>query len=444
MNAKAAPTKTAKNKAKSTTKTKEPETVTTVATTKENAFSGASDALGAGIDALFADQGAQYSLIPLDMIEVKAQIRESFEDEENTLEDLAASIKARGVLQPILLRPTADGYELIAGERRYRASKLAGLEQIPAYIREMSDEEAEDAQMAENIHRKNLTQIEEAKKIQRDLDKLGSVEAVLEKHQKSRPWLSKMLALLNLPEQAKRLVTENVSADVEVINTVKTVEKADPVKAKALVDDLKKTRGKANARDKAAAVKEEVKPSKKQKEAKAEKTPKWLEEQRKRDAERAEQGGTVATPKDRSHEEPGQVDVFAGAKTETTTEGKDPFSDDQADATQGGSESPRPVAFSPAQVLNTAYTNIFEHGSSPKTILDVMPKDDKDTVEAWLHSYYEAGKQAKDVGRAVIQGFRNGQFSSDGDGAFALVSFLHGADSEAKFSLINVFGSVKE
>jgi len=79
--------------------------VTTAATTKENAFSGASDALGAGIDALFADQGAQYSLIPLDMIEVKAQIRETFEDEENTLDDLAASIKARGVLQPILLRP---------------------------------------------------------------------------------------------------------------------------------------------------------------------------------------------------------------------------------------------------------------------------------------------------------------------------------------------------
>ena len=254
-------------------KPREIKTVTT-----NNAFAGAADILGAGIDALFANTGAQYSVIPLDMIEVKAQIREDFEDEENTLEDLAASIKARGVLQPILLRPTDSGYELVAGERRYRASKLAGLADIPAYIREMTDEEADDAQLAENIHRKNLTQIEEAKKIQRDLDRLGSVEAVLEKHQKSRPWLSKMLALLSLPEQAKRLVTENVSADVEVINTVKTVEKADPVKAKALVDELKKTRGKENARDKAAAVKEEVKPSKKQREAKAEKTPKWLEE----------------------------------------------------------------------------------------------------------------------------------------------------------------------
>ena len=72
------------------------------------------------------------------------------------------------MLQPILLRPNSNGYELI-GERRYRVSKLAGFDQIPAYIRDMTDEEAEDAQMAENIHRKNLTQIEEAKKIQRDL-----------------------------------------------------------------------------------------------------------------------------------------------------------------------------------------------------------------------------------------------------------------------------------
>lgn len=429
----------AKTAAKTKTKPKDQKEANAVKIA-ENAFTGAADALGAGIDALFADTGAQYSLIPLDMIEVKAQIRETFEDEENTLEDLAASIKARGVLQPILLRPNSNGYELIAGERRYRASKLAGLEQIPAYIREMSDEEAEDAQMAENIHRKNLTQIEEAKKIQRDLDRLGSIEAVLEKHQKSRPWLSKMLSLLHLPEQAKRLVGENVSADVEVINTVKTIEKVDPEAAKELVDDLKATRGKANAREKANAVKDKVKPSKKAK-AKAE-------------------GGDVATPKDRSHEEPGPVSVFADAKPtgdevpgdfmseadrNQGEHGPDPFADEQGEhqADEDQTKERRPVAFSPAEVLNNAYVNIFEHGSSPKTVLDVMQADDKEAVDAWLHSFYDAGVKAKDVGRAVIQGFRNGQFSSDGEGAFALVAFLQGADSEAKFSLLNVFGSVK-
>lgn len=427
-----------KTAAKTKTKDqKEPETVKTA----DNAFAGAADALGAGIDALFADTGAQYSLIPLDMIEVKVQIRETFEDEENTLEDLAASIKARGVLQPILLRPNSNGYELIAGERRYRASKLAGLDQIPAYIRDMTDEEAEDAQMAENIHRKNLTQIEEAKKIQRDLDRLGSIEAVLEKHQKSRPWLSKMLALLHLPEQAKRLVAENVSADVEVINTVKTIEKADPEAAKELVDDLKATRGKSNAREKAAAVKEKVKPSKKPK------------------ADKKAEGGTVATPKDRSQEEPGPVSVFADAKTtgddapgdfmseadrNQGEHGPDPFADDQGGhQAEDEAKERRPVAFSPAEVLNNAYVNIFEHGSSPKTILDVMKAEDKEAVHAWLHSFYDAGVKAKDVGRAVVQGFRNGQFATDGEGAFALVAFLYGTDSEAKFNLLNVFGSVK-
>ena len=127
--------------------------------------------------------------------------------------------------------------------------------------------------------------------------------------------------------------TENVSADIEVINTVKTIENHSPEKAKALVDDLKKTRGKENAREKVAAVKEEVKPSKKPKAPKA-------------DKENKAGSGQVATEKDRTAEEPGPVSVFAGEKIETVTEGKDPFADDQGEATQ---DAPRPVAFAPAR-----------------------------------------------------------------------------------------------
>jgi ParB/RepB/Spo0J family partition protein len=212
---------------------------------------------------LLESQGGEYLTVSLDMIEVKTQVREIFEDEENTLADLSASIIAYGVLQPILLRPMADGYELIAGERRYRAAKLAGLETIPAYIREMTDEEAEDTQFAENIQRKNLTQIEEAKKIQRDLDRLGSVKAVLELHQKSNAWLSQIRFLLKLPKQAKRLVTENVSADIMLINKVRVIEKYSPEKAKKLVEDLKQTRGKGSAREKVDAVSSTLKPNKK-------------------------------------------------------------------------------------------------------------------------------------------------------------------------------------
>lgn len=362
---------------------------------KDNVFSDAADTLGVGIDALFSDNGPKYSLMPLDMIEVKAQIREDFEDNENTLEDLADSIKVRGVLQPILLRPTKNGYELIAGERRYRAAKLAGLEQIPAYIRDMTDDEADDAQLAENIHRKNLTQIEEAKKIQRDLDRLGSVELVLEKHQKSRAWLSKIISLLNLPEQAKRLIVENVSADVEVINTVKTIEKANPKKAKELVDDLKKTRGKANARDKVLAAKEEVKPSKKKKDHSAERKN--------------------LSKEHRDEDFPIREEMFTASG----------------------------VALS-AEILNNAYLNIFENDAHPKAVLDEMSEEDKEIVEGCLYPFYAAGTKAKDIGRTVIQCFRSGQFSSDGCGAFALTAFLYGADTEAKFNILNIFGSIKK
>ena len=372
------------------------------AKTTENPFTETANILGAGIDALFAEPDAQYSLIPLDMIEVKIQIRVEFEDEENPLSDLANSIKMHGVLQPIVIRQSSTGYILVAGERRYRASVLAGLDSIPAIIRDMTDEEAEDAQLAENIHRKNLTQIEEAWKIQRDLDRLGSIDAVLEKHQKSRPWLSKMLSLLHLPEQAKRLVTENVSADVEIITAVKTIEKHDPEKAKALVDDLKMTRGKENARDKVAAIKEEVKPRKKTKEPKQEKKPTVRKDQREQDKEPEEQVD--------------KVDIFADAKV---------------------------TGESLESVLADAYINICENGLNPQTVLESMNDTDKANVEVWLRSFYDLGKQDTDTTRGVVKGFRSRQFSGAGNGALALVAYLHGAGKENSFSVLNILSDVR-
>ena len=372
------------------------------AKTTENPFTETANILGAGIDALFAEPDAQYSLIPLDMIEVKIQIRVEFEDEENPLSDLANSIKVHGVLQPIVIRQSSTGYILVAGERRYRASVLAGLDSIPAIIRDMTDEEAEDAQLAENIHRKNLTQIEEAWKIQRDLDRLGSIDAVLEKHQKSRPWLSKMLSLLHLPEQAKRLVTENVSADVEIITAVKTIEKHNPEKAKALVNDLKMTRGKENARDKVAAVKEKVKPSKKTKEPKEEKKPNRLKKQRELNREPEEQGDKVG--------------IFADAKI---------------------------TGESLNTVLADAYMSICENGLNPQTILEAMSEANKANVEVWLRSFYDLGKQDTDTTRGVVKGFRSRQFSGAGNGALALVAYLHGAGKENGFSVLNILNDVR-
>jgi ParB family chromosome partitioning protein len=372
---------------------------------KSNAF------LDAGIDSLFGDTDNpnEYEiLVNLYDIEVGVQVREEFEDDENGLAELGRSLRKRQ-LQAIVVRPNRDGrekpYLLVAGERRHRAAILEGLPQLRARVMEMDDEEAEDMQLAENIHRKNLTQIEEAKKIQRDLDSLGNVEAVLEKHHKSRAWLSKTLSLLNLPAQAKRLVIENVSADIEVINTVKTIEKIDPVKAKELVDDLKGTRGKSNARDKVAAIKEEIKPSKKKK------NQKRLEEQRKLDTKREGQGDGV----------------FADKKTVIVT-------------TETGTE----INTSVFLLLDIAYSAIFVRGDSPETVLDAMSGTDRDLIDTWLRSFYDAGENAKDAVRRVLQGLRNNHFNSDRHGAFALVAFLHGVDSEAKYSLLNIFGDVKQ
>ena len=222
---------------------------------------------------------------------------------------------------------------------------------------------------------------------------------------------SKRMALLNLPEQAKRLIKEGVSADIEVINSVRTIEKADPAKAKALVDKLKSTQGKGNARDQVAAVKVEVKPSKKQLEAK-----KAADQDKK-------PGGTVATAKDRKHEEPSAGEIFVAAH---------------------GTKADANTEVDVLAILEKTYVNIFEMGANVSMQLQLMSDDQEDKVTTWLQDYYEAGKQSKDTGRGVVQGFRTGKFSSDGARAFALVAFLQGADSTAKFNVANILASAKE
>lgn len=373
-------------------------------TTKGGAFDGLADMMSGGFDAEIGNADHMIKIALAD-IEIREQVRDAdqMEDDENTLDDLGDALAKRQA-QNIVVRPNPPGsakpYLLVAGERRVRAGLKKGLIDLWALVAEMTDEEAEELQFAENVHRKNLTQMEEAKRIQRDLDTLGNVDAVLAKHNKSRAWLSKIMALLNLPEHAKRLVKENISADLEVINTVKTIEKADPKKAAKLVDDLKQSRGKASAREQVAKVKDEVKPSKK--------------------AAAKKDGGSVATPRNRDIEDPSAGEVFASAKPPRA--------------------SGRPLH---EDALTRAYVSIFEQGKSPKAVLDALGEADLASVEGELATFYEAGKQATDPARVVVEGFRNGGFSSDGVGAFAMVAYLHGADGKAKFNLLNIFGTMK-
>lgn len=418
---------------------------------KVNAYAGLGLKLGAGAEDLM-QEGDKFANVPLSEITVKIQVREEFSDEENTDAEMDESVKKHGVFTPVLLRPTPNGptpYELCAGERRYRSSERTQKQTIPALIREMTDEQFADMQFAENVQRKNLTYIENAKKIQQELNDLGSVEAVLAKHNKGRPWLSKIMSLLTLPEQTKRLVSENVTADTEVINKVKTVEKINPAKAKELVDELAKTRGKADARKTADAVLAEVKP------ATPEKTARKAQKQAAKavEAAKAAGGGIVATAKDESEKEPGEVeDVnFAEAKPPVTAPAAAwPFPTGYREPakTSGPAKestpSITPPAFPPKDILDRAYSAI-QLGAKPRMFMETVGADQQADVSNWLYSLYEAGEKAPDMTAGVIQGFRNETFDSFGCGAYGLIAFLQGADPRVtSFQLLSILGMAKQ
>ncbi len=136
------------------------------------------------------------------------QPRSEFDQE--ALEALAQSIKSKGVLQPLLVRADADGYELIAGERRWRAAKLAGLTEVPVIIKDFSDQEALEVALVENLLRENLSPIEEAEGFQRLINEFSHTqEALAQVIGKSRSHIANTLRLLSLPEKVKNLVKEN-------------------------------------------------------------------------------------------------------------------------------------------------------------------------------------------------------------------------------------------
>lgn len=149
---------------------------------------------------------ATVTLLPLDLLEANPfQPRSQLQAED--LADLASSIGAQGILQPILVRPhptQPDRYQIIAGERRWRAARLAGLSTIPCYARDMEDAEAGIAALIENLQRQDLNPIEEAEGYQRLMQKFGSTqEALAATVGKSRSHIANMIRLLGLPETVK-------------------------------------------------------------------------------------------------------------------------------------------------------------------------------------------------------------------------------------------------
>ena len=170
--------------------------------------------LGKGMSALIYDNAmepASGESVRLSINEIEPnrdQPRKIFE--EQALAELSASIKEHGVLQPLLVRPMADGsYRLVAGERRYRAARMAGVTEVPVTIREMTDEEESIFALIENLHREDLNAIEEAQGIKTLIDTFGfTQEEAAQKVGKSRTAVTNSLRLLNLPEDISNLVRD--------------------------------------------------------------------------------------------------------------------------------------------------------------------------------------------------------------------------------------------
>ena len=179
--------------------------------------------LGKGLDQIFGENIDSF----LDDIEKNAEKNNSGKSElkvseirpnpyqprkefdENGLKELAQSIAENGVFQPILVRKSLSGYELVAGERRLRASKMAGKETIPAIIVDFNDTQMMEISLLENIQRKDLTPIEEASAYQQLIKKLNYTQDQLAKRLgKSRTNVANMLRLLSLPDEVKQMVAE--------------------------------------------------------------------------------------------------------------------------------------------------------------------------------------------------------------------------------------------
>ena len=164
--------------------------------------------LGKGLGALMLENSTQEMLteneLPInEIIPNRDQPRKTFD--ESALEELAESIKQHGVLQPLLVRPIpSGGYQLVAGERRWRACRMAGLNKVPVVIKELTDTETMEIAIIENLQREDLNPIEEAEGLQALIDKCGyTQEEVAASVGKSRPAIANSLRLLRLPQEVR-------------------------------------------------------------------------------------------------------------------------------------------------------------------------------------------------------------------------------------------------
>ncbi len=213
-------------------------------------------ALGRGLEELFNIEDITYGNVEekimetatedevrdLPIKELRAnpyQPRKTFDDEK--LQELADSIKEHGVFQPIIVKKSIKGYEIVAGERRYRASILAGKQTIPAIIRNFTDEQMMEIAVLENLQRENLNAIEEATAYKSLMDNLNlTQEELAKKVGKSRSHITNMLGLLNLPNETKTLIQDGKLSmgHARVLSKLESKEKIETLSDEIINNDL--------------------------------------------------------------------------------------------------------------------------------------------------------------------------------------------------------------
>lgn len=170
--------------------------------------------LGKGIGALFPGESLEQSE-KVEELQLKLIVANPFQPrkifDEETLQELADSIQEHGILQPIAVRKKGQKYEIVAGERRYRAAQLAGLELLPAIVKELTDSQMMELAILENLQREDLTVIEEAEAYQSLMENLHLTQEELSKRLgKSRPHIANHVRLLALPEDVRALMNEGI------------------------------------------------------------------------------------------------------------------------------------------------------------------------------------------------------------------------------------------
>ena len=213
-------------------------------------------ALGRGLEELFNNEPMDYEkieekivetanneeIVEIPLSELRSnpyQPRKNFDD--NALQELANSIKEHGVFQPIIAKKSIKGYEIIAGERRVKASILAGKTTIPAIIRDFSDQDMMEIALLENLQRENLNALEEAMAYKKLLDELHlTQESLAERLGKSRSHITNMLGLLTLPEEVKDMIMDGKisMSHARVLSKINNSEKIKELADKIIVDGL--------------------------------------------------------------------------------------------------------------------------------------------------------------------------------------------------------------